>query len=194
MRIYCFYRDQVGKEIINRFSTSISSDDLFYTDANGRQSMERRLDHRNDYTYTATEPVAGNYYPINSHIFIKEKKEGGNQATLMVDRSQGGTSLSSGQMEAMVHRRLLRDDAFGVEEPLNETAFNQGLVARGTHFFLIEPSATSAQKYRTLNQEIYRQPIISFIPTTLTFEQWKAQFKMQVHKHNSSYFYFSYLS
>jgi hypothetical protein len=32
-----------------------------------------------------------------------------------------------------VCRRLLFDDAFGVGEALNETAFGEGLVARGKH-------------------------------------------------------------
>ena len=32
-----------------------------------------------------------------------------------------------------LHRRLLHDDAFGVGEALNETAFGVGLVARGKH-------------------------------------------------------------
>jgi len=40
-------------------------------------------------------------------------------------------ALSSG---SQVHRRLLKDDAFGVAEALNETAFGEGLVARGTHY------------------------------------------------------------
>ena len=30
-------------------------------------------------------------------------------------------------------RRLLHDDAFGVGEALNETAFGEGLVVRGKH-------------------------------------------------------------
>jgi hypothetical protein len=33
----------------------------------------------------------------------------------------GGSSLSSGQVEVMIQRRLLYDDARGVGEPLNET-------------------------------------------------------------------------
>lgn len=33
-----------------------------------------------------------------------------------------------------MHRRILYDDAFGVNEALNETAFGVGLVARGQHY------------------------------------------------------------
>lgn len=34
-----------------------------------------------------------------------------------------------------MHRRIFHDDAFGVDEALNETAFGVGLVARGQHYF-----------------------------------------------------------
>ena len=43
----------------------------------------------------------------------------------------------SGQLELMLHRRLFNDDAFGVGEALNETAFGVGLVARGKHRVLL---------------------------------------------------------
>ena len=58
------------------------------------------------------------------------------QLTLVTDRSHGGSSLASGQMEIMVtfanfwftlvrihsqlHRRMFEDDHFGVGEALNE--------------------------------------------------------------------------
>jgi hypothetical protein len=35
--------------------------------------------------------------------------------------SQGGASLADGELEFMVHRRVLADDSRGVQEPLNET-------------------------------------------------------------------------
>jgi hypothetical protein len=44
-----------------------------------------------------TEPVSGNYYPVNSRIFLKDV-ESGDQLTVLTDRSQGGASLKDGQV------------------------------------------------------------------------------------------------
>ena len=46
--------------------------------------------------------------------------------------------MQDGNLEIMVHRRLLYDDAFGVGEPLNESAYGQGLVVRGKHYLQYE--------------------------------------------------------
>lgn len=60
--------------------------------------------------------------------------------SVLVDRAQGGTSLRSGEVEVMVHRRTLLDDIRGVGEPLNETVAScrdcksPGLIVRGQHF------------------------------------------------------------
>ena len=35
------YRDGLGKEIVSRFSTDFKTNSKFYTDANGRQMLER---------------------------------------------------------------------------------------------------------------------------------------------------------
>ena len=37
-----------------------------------------------------------------------------------VDRAQGAASIRDGEIEVMVHRRTLIDDARGVGEPLDE--------------------------------------------------------------------------
>ena len=48
------------------------------------------------------------------------------ELSLIVDRAQGGGSITDDTMELMVHRRLLVDDKYGVREPLNETSYGQG--------------------------------------------------------------------
>lgn len=64
--------DGIGKEIIVRYDTNIQSAGKFYTDANGREVLERTRDFRPTWNYTVYEPVTGNYYPVNSRIWIKE--------------------------------------------------------------------------------------------------------------------------
>ncbi len=122
--------------------------------------------------------MAANYYPINSHIYLKDGT--GNQLTLLVDRAQGGASLRDGELELMVHRRCLYDDAFGVDEALNEMAYGDGLVVRGTHLLILGDKTNSMKMARSLSQELYKQPQISFIPTSLSFSEWSASYKTQV--------------
>ncbi len=80
----------------------------------------------------------------------------------------------------MVHRRCLYDDAFGVGEALNETAYGDGLVVRGTHFLILGDKTNSMKMARSLSHELYKQPQISFIPTSLSFSEWSALYKTQV--------------
>ena len=65
---------------------------------------------------------------------------------MLNDRSQGGSSLQSGNIEIMIHRRMLWDDGFGVNEPLNETNEydDNGLIARMRHYVIMTNSCTSA--------------------------------------------------
>ncbi len=65
--------DNIGKEIIIRYDTDIQSQGKYYTDANGREVLERVRDYRPTWNYTVAEPVSGNYYPVNSRIWIKDQ-------------------------------------------------------------------------------------------------------------------------
>lgn len=156
--------DDIGKEIITRFDTDLSTGGVFYTDSNGREILGRRRDQRPQWKVLLREHVAGNYYPVNSRIYLKED-ERKLQFTVLTDRSQGGSSITDGSVELMVHRRLLYDDAFGVGEALNETYFEgKGLVVRGKHRVLLSSFDEAAEKHRSLAQAMYAAPVVTFAP------------------------------
>ncbi|XP_061130848.1 lysosomal alpha-mannosidase [Syngnathus typhle] len=153
--------DDLGKEVITRLDTDVESSGIFYTDSNGREVLQRKKDFRPTWNLKQSEPVAGNYYPINSRAFIKDDK---NQLTVVTDRSQGGGSIHNGSLEIMLHRRLLYDDVRGVAEALNETSdlFPDGLVVRGRLLLSLERPAMAADVHRPLAEEAVLQPLLTF--------------------------------
>ena len=177
------FDDGIGKEIISRYSTSIKSDGEFFTDSNGREFVSRT---RNDVSSaigyedpsynTDLEPVAGNYYPVNSAIYIEDESR---SFSVLVDRSQGGSSLSDGSLELLIQRRLLYDDARGVGEPLNETdigitpdppygnttRLGKGVIIRGTHRLKIGSGNGGASQARSQMDEFFSQPHV-FVAST----------------------------
>ena len=102
----------------------------------GMEMQQRIYNYRPTWNLSVNQPVAGNYYPINSAIYIEDSTTT-ERLTVTNDRAQGGASILNGEIEIMVHRRLLYDDARGVGEPLNETnPWNtEGLVQYMTHIF-----------------------------------------------------------
>ncbi|XP_075062727.1 lysosomal alpha-mannosidase [Mixophyes fleayi] len=151
-----------GKEVISRFDTKLQTDGVFYTDANGRQILQRRRNFRETWPFFQTEPVAGNYYPVNSRIYIKDKDI---QLTVLTDRSQGGSSITDGSLELMVHRRLLFDDYRGVGEALLELGpHGKGIVVRGRQMLLLDTPEDSADLHRPLALQEYMAPQIILSP------------------------------
>ena len=129
--------------------------------------------------FKISDPVGGNYYPINAQISIKDESVD-KQLTMLVDRAQGGSSLNDGQLELMIHRRLVNKVNDGLLEALNETAYGVGLAVRGTHSLVFGSISESTILTRSLSRQIYKQPLISFIPTNLSFQEWLRSFNMEV--------------
>ena len=148
-----------GREVIVRYETDLDSGKTFYTDSNGREMLKRVIDYQPTWRLNLSEPIAGNYYPVNSRISIFDNDKH-TQLTVLTDRSQGGTSLSSGEMELMVHRRMYKDDHRGVAEPLNETQFGHGLIARGKHW-LYYSDISSYGNHRDIGLDLFYEPVIS---------------------------------
>ncbi|KAJ8915810.1 hypothetical protein NQ315_004622 [Exocentrus adspersus] len=154
-----------GKEVISRFYVNDLDNDVFYTDSNGRELIERK---RTDYPYNndSFEPVTSNYYPVTSKIVIKDESKN-LQVAVLTDRSQGGSSLWGGEIELMIHRRTLRDDYKGVDEPLQETEFGKYLTVRGQHYLVLGSTGangtngkSSSAQERELALKKLLQPLI----------------------------------
>ncbi|CAJ1787433.1 unnamed protein product [Sphenostylis stenocarpa] len=155
--------DGTGKEVSTRISTTMETNKTFYTDSNGRDFIKRIRDYRTDWDLEVNQPAAGNYYPINLGIYMEDSKT---EFSVLVDRSIGGSSLQDGQIELMVHRRLLLDDSRGVAEALNETDCVgddcRGLTVQGKYYYRIDPLGEGAKWRRTFGQEIYSPLLLAF--------------------------------
>mmetsp|Transcript_24894 Transcript_24894/g.45105 ORF Transcript_24894/g.45105 Transcript_24894/m.45105 type:complete len:1133 (-) Transcript_24894:53-3451(-) len=176
-----------GKEVIVKYKTGLNSKDVFFTDANGREMVKRQYNARGP-SYPdlkVHEPVAGNYYPVNTLISLQDEAKGA-ELTVLTDVTQGGSSLASGEIELMVHRRLQADDNRGVQEPLNETmcgcndinaapgkmgahghegdggCWCEGLTVRGRHWILFDEIQEVRAERRIAQEELN-------FPATLAF-------------------------
>ncbi|MFS7971359.1 putative alpha-mannosidase [Helianthus anomalus] len=155
--------DGVGKEIVTQITTTIKSNKTFYSDSNGRDFIKRIRDYRADWDLEVNQPIAGNYYPINLGIYLKDEQS---ELSVLVDRSVGGSSIVDGQLELMLHRRLLYDDGKGVAEALNETVCVgndcRGLAVQGKYYVRIDPLGEGAKWRRSYGQEIYSPLLLAF--------------------------------
>lgn len=96
--------DDIGKEIVTRFTTDINNDGVFFTDSNGREMIHRKRDSRETWNLVVNEPIAGNFYPINAKIVLGESNK---RLAILTDRSQGGSSMVDGTVEIMVRKLVV---------------------------------------------------------------------------------------
>ncbi|KAL3829432.1 hypothetical protein ACJIZ3_018234 [Penstemon smallii] len=155
--------DGFGKEVITQISTALNTNKTFYTDSNGRDFIKRIRDYRADWNLEVHQPIAGNYYPINLGIYVEDETT---EVSVLVDRAVGGSSLVDGQLELMLHRRLLNDDSRGVGEVLNEEVCIsndcKGLTVQGKFYLRIDPRGEGAKWRRTFGQEVYSPLLLAF--------------------------------
>ncbi|KAI4469630.1 alpha-mannosidase [Holotrichia oblita] len=178
-------QDITGKEVITVYNTNLKTDSTFYTDSNGREMLKRVRDYRPTWKLEVNEKVAGNYYPVTSKIVMQDTDKNLEFAVL-TDRAQGGTSLEDGEIELMLHRSCLHDDAFGVGENLRELAFGKALVARGSHY-LIAGSLNGTAGGKTVaaqERDIAQRKLMAawtFITETSAsdFNAYKTQYNMR---------------
>ncbi|XP_034129785.1 lysosomal alpha-mannosidase-like isoform X7 [Drosophila guanche] len=145
--------EDTAREIVTVFDSEISSNGVFYTDSNGREMIKRVKDKREDFNPDlGRQPISGNYYPIVSRIALEDINK---RIALLNDRAQGGTSMQNGQLELMLHRRLVQDDGYGVGEALNEQKYEKPLIARGKVYLILNSVEESTKVERLAEKEIH---------------------------------------
>jgi len=159
--------DGLGKEIITQYITEANlTNSTWYTDAQGLEIQTRIRNHRATWNLSVNEPVAGNYYPVDMGSFIRDYTAD-IQLTLINDRSSGMSSIYDGEIEVMVHRRLLHDDGRGVGQPLNESN-----IVREIKNLIINGTSISQLQYRTQTITVNRAELFAFGPSVTSASDW----------------------
>lgn len=165
--VYSIPGDGIGREIVMHMEFDVNNQNLFYTDSNGLEMMQRKLNSRPTFQMDTSEPAAGNFFPVNKMIMINDSTT---TVAVLNDRSQAGTSLKNGEIELMIHRRLFSDDGHGVGEDLNE--FNEngvgGLEAKVRHWIVFDDSNKMEQLPRLVQWKNDQQPLQYYAPSIST--------------------------
>ena len=109
---------------------------IFYTDANGLEMMQRKIDR-----FALVEKIdvssGGNFYPVSNSISIKdENEENGNIITMFNDRPQAGSAILPGSISLITQRMSYGSDGKGLSENLYEVESMENYDLRTTHFIM----------------------------------------------------------
>jgi len=175
-----------GKEVVLKYASGLSASNTWYTDSNGKEMLKRVYNARGPtypHVYNISEPVAGNYYPVNAMMSLDD---GAHELAVLTDVSQAGASLQDGALEFMLHRRIQADDSRGVQEPLNETMCGcndinaepgqmgqhghegdggcvcAGLTMRGRHLLIFDTLENVRAERRRLSEALNFPPLLGF--------------------------------
>lgn len=92
---------------------------VLWTDDNALEFVRRTTN------LAQPEPIPSNFYPIAASAFIRDESAAAakvaRQFAVLTDRAHGVASLSTGELEVMLHRRCDSNDNKGNNENLDET-------------------------------------------------------------------------
>jgi len=113
VRIYCGKLPGGGIQNTNyviRYYSPINSGELFTTDSNGLEKVER-------IRFDKSKVIDENYYPLTKFMYLEDSNK---RLSILVDRACGGFSPRSGELEVMFHRVFDLDDGLGTGESVEE--------------------------------------------------------------------------
>lgn len=82
-------------------------------------------------------------------------KDAKNEAVILNDRSQGGTSLKKGELELMIHRYIVHDDGRGVDEGLHDYK-----PLRMKHYLMFLDANSDKNQARIVQYHLDLQPVV----------------------------------
>ena len=173
----------VSREVVTRYSSGLVSGGAWRSDANCRDMQPRARNARGNWTPAIFEPVAAQYVPAACAASLTS---GALTLAVAVDAAQGVASLRDGQLEFMVHRRMMHLDGrepLRRELPLNEPGDDgRGLIVRGRHWLLVAPAARAAAPAKALLLQALARPhaLTSFAGLQLAPATWAAAFRANV--------------
>lgn len=78
----------------------MSSEGVFYTDANGREFQRRVRNERPTWDLNVTQPIASNYYPVTAAAFVRD--EAGDNEGVQVRVLGGVAGVRPGKSTALL--------------------------------------------------------------------------------------------
>ncbi|XP_070706732.1 alpha-mannosidase 2 [Pempheris klunzingeri] len=102
-------RSEANRELVMRLVSDVASGNRFYTDLNSFQMQQRRT--------LSKLPLQANFYPMTSASFLQDSAS---RVSLLSAQSQAVASLSPGELEVVLDRRLQQDDNRGLGQGVTD--------------------------------------------------------------------------
>ncbi|XP_060769798.1 epididymis-specific alpha-mannosidase isoform X1 [Neoarius graeffei] len=138
----------VNREAVLRTITSLSNNRTIYTDDNGYQMMKR------EYKKYINNTLSRNYYPMVRGAYIEDDDS---RLVLLSERAHGVASLSQGQIEVMLHRRLWNNQEWNLGYNLT---LNDSSVVRPVLWMMVGSPAAMVSLYPRAALQLQHRPVV----------------------------------
>ncbi|KAM8743502.1 alpha-mannosidase 2 [Acanthopagrus schlegelii] len=123
-------RSEVNRELAMKLVTDVANGNRFYSDLNSFQMQQRRT--------LAKLPLQANFYPMSSASFLQDSTS---RVSLLSAQSQAVASLTPGELEVVLDRRLQQDDNRGLGQGVTDNKLTASL-----YHLLLEDRRGGAQE------------------------------------------------
>ena len=123
LKRFSFAYNFVIKTDINNIDSNTNKS-IFYTDGNGLEPIQRKID-KFEYEETTSPSTGGNFYPVTSYISIEDNKNK-NMVTIFTDRAEGGTGYLPGSVSLSLQRMSYGSDNKVMNENMHEDESMRG--------------------------------------------------------------------